>query len=147
VVLVGLLRDAPILDAVSTAPASPGLSEIVSGSVSFGEAIARDKLSRVHLVGFGRSDLPLTALLTSPRFSIMMEALQRAYDHIILDAGMLDDERLQLAAIAPRCVLIVQGKDGPAAAVLDRLAAAGFADIAIMTGSEMANPSDRRAAA
>jgi succinoglycan biosynthesis transport protein ExoP len=98
-------------------------------------------------VGFGRSDLPLTALLTSPRFSIMMEALQRAYDHIILDAGMLDDERLQLAAIAPRCVLIVQGKDGPAAAVLDRLAAAGFADIAIMTGSEMANPSDRRAAA
>jgi succinoglycan biosynthesis transport protein ExoP len=147
VVLVGLLPDAPILDAVTAAPSSPGLSEIVSGSVSFGEAIGRDKLSRVHLVGFGRSDLSLTAVLTSPRFAIMMEALQRAYDHIIIDAGRLDDERLQLAAIAPRCVLIVQEKDGPANGVLDRLAATGFADVAVMRGADMTNPANQRAAA
>jgi succinoglycan biosynthesis transport protein ExoP len=145
VVLVGLLKRAPVLDAVAVRPHMPGLSEVVRGRASFGEVLGKDRLSRLHLVSFGASDVPLSALLSSRRFAVMMEALTRAYDHIIIDAGRLGDEGLRLARVAPRCVVITPERGAPAE--VQRLAAAGFADIAILTERDVeADRSDRHAA-
>jgi uncharacterized protein involved in exopolysaccharide biosynthesis/Mrp family chromosome partitioning ATPase len=145
VVLVGLLRRAPVLDAVALRPHMPGLSDVVRGRASFGEILGKDRLSRLHVVSFGLSDVSLSALVGAGRFTVMMEALARAYDHVVIDAGRLGDHGLRLAAVAPHCVVIAPDKGEPAE--MQRLAAAGFADIAILAERDArADRSDRRAA-
>src|SRR5262249_11562448 len=54
VVLIDLAVGAPNLAAISDDPQAPGLAEVIRGTASFGDALTRDKLSRVHLVGAGR---------------------------------------------------------------------------------------------
>jgi succinoglycan biosynthesis transport protein ExoP len=145
VVLVGLLKRAPVLDAVALRPQMPGLSDVVRGRASFGEVLGKDRLSRLHLVSFGASDVPLSALVGSRRFTVMMEALARAYDHVVIDAGKLGDLGLRLAAVAPRCVVIAPDTGQPAE--MQRLAAAGFTNIAVLAERDAtADRSNRRAA-
>jgi succinoglycan biosynthesis transport protein ExoP len=145
VVLVGLVRRSPVLDAVALRPHMPGLSDVVQGRASFGEVVGRDRLSRLHLINFGASDVPLAALFGSRRFAVMMAALARAYDHVVIDAGRLGEDGLQLASVAPRCVAITQDRGEPGE--LRRLAAAGFADIVTLAGRDAAaGRADRRAA-
>jgi uncharacterized protein involved in exopolysaccharide biosynthesis len=145
VVLVGLVRWSPVLDAVALRPHMPGLSDVVRGRASFGEVVGRDRLSRLHLINFGASDVPLAALIGSRRFAVMMAALARAYDHVVIDAGRLGEDGLQLASVAPRCVVITQDQGEPGE--LRRLAAVGFADIVTLAGRDAeAGRADRRAA-
>ncbi len=153
VVMVGLTKGAPVLEAVSTGAQGPGLTDAVSGAASFGQIIAKDTLSRVHLVHLGRADLPLETLLDAPRFRTMMEALCRVYDHVVIDAGNMGGQTgghcARLAAIAARCVLIAPDQVTPENSAAHRaLAAAGFADISIMTGAaaQSGRPQDRAAA-
>jgi polysaccharide biosynthesis transport protein len=136
VVVVGLIRRAPVLEAISTWPDMPGLSDVISGVASFGQIISKDKLSRVHVVHYGRSELPIEALLNARQFAVMMEALRRAYDHVIIDAGTISGDCFRLAAVASRCVLIARDRTEPATtAAFQMLSGAGFTEIAIMTGS------------
>jgi len=141
VVLIGLARPSKVLEAVSTFPNMPGLTDVVQGTASFGNVIGKDKLSRVHLIHHGRADLPFATLVNSREFRVMMEALARAYTHVILDAGHLGVDCFHLAALAPRCVLIAP-EDAPreTAAACQMLAGAGFADIAVMSGAGAAQP-------
>ena len=75
----------------------------------------------------------------------MMEALARAYDHVIIDAGRLGEDGLQLAAVAPRCVVIAPDRGEPAEP--RRLAAAGFADIVTLAERDAAADGSDRCAA
>ena len=140
-----LLKRSPVLDAAALRPPMPGLSDVVRGRASFGEVLGKDRLSRLHLVSFGLADVSPSTLVGSGRFTVMMEALARSYDHVVIDAGRLADHGLRLAAVAPRCVVIAPDKGEPAE--MQRLAAAGFADIAILAERDArADRSDRRAA-
>ncbi len=56
----------------------------MTGSASFGQIITKDRLSSLHLVGAGRA--PDRAALQSPRLGMAIDALLRAYDHVVLDA-------------------------------------------------------------
>jgi polysaccharide biosynthesis transport protein len=137
VVVVRLVGQESAAEALLAWPDAPGLTDVISGASSFGRIIGRDRLSRVHLVNRGWSDLPLTAIVTAPRFKVMMEALERAYDHVIIDVGYTGGDFVNLAAVAPRCVLIARE-----AARLETLKGfqmltnAGFADIAVMSSAE-----------
>jgi uncharacterized protein involved in exopolysaccharide biosynthesis/Mrp family chromosome partitioning ATPase len=133
VVLVGLVHPAPVLDVVAAMPDGPGLTDVVSGKASFGEIVSRDKLSRLHIVRHGRSDVPQQALLNSRAFAVTLEALSRAYEHVVIDAGAIGPSCFQLAALAPRAVLMVS-ENAPADTTnaVQMLTAAGFADIAVM---------------
>jgi hypothetical protein len=113
----------------------------VDGTVSFGRIIGKDRHSRVHLVLHGQADLPVSELIDAGQFQVMMEALARAYTHVIVDAGQLDVGCFRLAALAPRCVLIAPD-DAPreTAAAYHMLAAAGFAVITVV--SEAATEAD-----
>jgi Mrp family chromosome partitioning ATPase len=119
----------------------PGLTDMVRGAVSFGQVIGKDKLSGVHLILHGRTDLPFSDLINSRPFKVMMEALARAYTHVIVDAGHLGVDCFRLAAMTPRCVLIVPD-DAPqeTAAAYQMLAVAGFADITVVSESASAKP-------
>src|SRR5262249_20572109 len=87
VVLIDLAVGAPDIAAISSDPQAPGVAEVVRGTASFGEVIMRDKLSRLHLVAAGRIGADSAALLAAPRLAMMVEALARTYDYVIIDAG------------------------------------------------------------
>lgn len=136
VVVVGLLKQAPVLEAVSAWPNMPGLSDVIAGSASFGQIISKDKLSRVHIVQYGRAEVRLAAILGSRQFAVMMEALRRAYDHVIIDAGTLSGECSRLSAMAPRCLLIARDRAELAtSAAFEILVDAGFGEVAVMAGT------------
>ncbi len=139
VVMVDLTRDAPLPAGASAGSSGPGLIDVMRGTASFGQIIARDPLSRAHLVHLGGGDLAdadvsIETLLPAPRFVILIEALSRTYSHVIIVAGTVKGNCARLAAIAPRCVLSVPDAAVPAVwAARQVLTAAGFSDVAIMS--------------
>jgi succinoglycan biosynthesis transport protein ExoP len=134
VVMVGLVKRAPVLEAIATPPHLPGLSDVVRGMATFGQIVGKDRLSGVHLVRYGRSDMSMDTLLGAGQFGVLMEALSRAYAHVIIDAGPLSDHAFLLAAVAPRAVLIAgDGAPEEIAGAVEMLTGAGFADIAVMS--------------
>jgi succinoglycan biosynthesis transport protein ExoP len=119
------------LAVVSSNPRAPGLSDVIRGQASIGEAITRDRLSSLHLVTAGAPSNDAAALLRSVPLLTVIEALARTYDFIVVDAGGVPDALLpRVAEFAPRAVLIAPGatNDGVREAG-QRLSAAGFRDI------------------
>jgi hypothetical protein len=128
VVLVGLVPDAS--EAMGLEANATGLAVVVRGAASFGQVIRRDNQSRLHLVAFGVPDCAIDTILNSRRFLTMIEALAKACDHVVIDAGDLGGATLRLAAIAPRGVLIASDDTQcEAASGCRMLAGAGFTDV------------------
>jgi hypothetical protein len=70
----------------------------------------------------------------------MIEALAKAYDHVVIDAGDPASGTLRLAAIAPPGVLVASPDAQREAASASRmLSGAGFADVAVMTPAAAAD--------
>ncbi len=136
VVLADLALNAPNLSIMSVEPQSPGFAELARGAASFGDIITRDKFSRIHLVSTGQVNGDADALFAAPRLTITLEALARAYDHLVIDGGALAEAPVAFfAGIAPRAVLVA--KDIAAPETLDAravLTAAGFADVVSIQG-------------
>jgi succinoglycan biosynthesis transport protein ExoP len=133
VVLIELARRSRVLEAISAWPNMPGLTDVIRGTTSFGHVIGKDKLSRLHIIHHGRTGLPQATLVKSPQFRVMMEALARAYTHVIIDAGHLGVDCFHLAALAPRCVLIApDDAERETAAACQMLTGAGFVDVTVM---------------
>jgi Mrp family chromosome partitioning ATPase len=135
VVVVDLTMASPMLVAVSADPAAPGLSDLMQASASFGQIITKDRLSGVHIVGAGRN--PDRTLLQFPRLGLAIDALARAYDHVVLDAGTATDLPTSLIAQNAQAVIVPDPAITPAAraAMRDQLVEAGFTDVTILTGA------------
>jgi polysaccharide biosynthesis transport protein len=134
VVLVELAVASPNLSVIASEPSAPGLSELVAGSVTFGQIITRDRHSRAHLIMAGRAPVDAVALMESQRLAIAIEALGRSYDHVVLDAGVVEEVPLdRFAILAPRAVLVAADLDDPATAISRaRLLKAGFANVSVL---------------
>ena len=76
----------------------------------------------------------------SPRLTMMIEALARTYDHVIIDAGTTFEAAVQrLYRLAPRAVLVAtEQMSAPTMAARDRLIAAGYGEIAVLDGAASA---------
>ncbi len=135
VVVVDLTMTSPMLGSVSIDPAAPGLSDLMQASASFGQIITKDRLSSVHIVGAGRH--PDRALLQFPRLGLAIDALTRAYDHVVLDAGTAADLPTGLIAQNAHAVIIPDPAMTPAAraTMRDQLVEAGFLDVTILSGA------------
>ena len=152
VALVDLAMTSPTLAAVSNDPGSPGLTDLMQGTASFGQIITKDRLSGVHLIGAGR-DVSQRALLQLPRLNLAIDALLRAYDHVVLDAGTASDLPSTLIALQAHAVVIpdpsitLQARS----TMRDQLLASGFLGVTILNSSAtLANagaPGERYAAA
>jgi uncharacterized protein involved in exopolysaccharide biosynthesis/Mrp family chromosome partitioning ATPase len=136
VVLIDLAVGAPNLAAISDNPHAPGLAEVVRGTAAFGDALTRDKLSRVHLIGAGRTGGD-AAFVGSPRLAVLIEALARTYDHVLIDTGATFEAPVErIRALAPRGVLVAADERSPATrAARDRLRAVGYGEIAVLDGA------------
>jgi uncharacterized protein involved in exopolysaccharide biosynthesis/Mrp family chromosome partitioning ATPase len=136
VILCDLALSAPNLSVVSTDPQAPGFAELVRGTASFGDIVTRDKFSRLHLIATGRVAGDAQSIVSSPRLVISLEALARAYDHVVIDAGAIGDAALHpLARMAPRAMLVATDLADPATiSARQQLLMAGFADVTLVQG-------------
>jgi uncharacterized protein involved in exopolysaccharide biosynthesis/Mrp family chromosome partitioning ATPase len=133
VVLVDLAFASPNLDVISTDPAAPGIADLVRGAASFGDVITRDRFSRVHVVAAGKVGGDGAALFTSHMLTSALDALAHSYDHMVVDVGVQPGTAMApIARIAPRAVLV--GDVAEVVSLRDGLRAAGFSDVAVMTG-------------
>jgi Mrp family chromosome partitioning ATPase len=94
----------------------------------------------VHLIAAGRVDADAAALPSSPRLAMMVEALARTYDHVIIDAGPVAEAAVErLHRLAPRAALVAAEETAaPTTAARDRLTAAGYGEIAVLDGAASA---------
>jgi len=137
VILVELSLERPSLAAITTDPRMPGVADLVRGTASFGQIITRDRFSKVQVIAAGRVGADAAAVYTSERLRIGIEALSRAYDHLVIDAGAVPNVPAdRIARLAPCGVLVASGQaSAKAEAVRDLLGNAGFDDIAVFTGT------------
>jgi succinoglycan biosynthesis transport protein ExoP len=135
-VLVDLAVNSPNIPIISHDPQAPGIAELVRGQASFAEIITRDRFSRLQLVALGKVGADGPAVLVSQRLAGTIDALARAYDHVVVDAGALPEAAIErLARLAPRAVLVATNVTNPAtAAAREQLITAGFADVALLLG-------------
>lgn len=139
-VLVDLAINSPNIPIISHDPKAPGIAELVHGRASFGEIITRDKFSRLQLVAVGNVGGDGAAIMVSQRLASTIDALARAYDHVVVDAGALPEAAIErLAKLAPRAVLVATTvTNATTAAARERLIAAGFNDVAMLLGQPQA---------
>ena len=150
VVLVDMSMS-PTLAAVTADPNAPGLSDVAAGTASFGQIIGKDRMSRVQIIGGGTQKMD-AATMQSPRLMMTIDALMRVYDHVVLDAGSLDDIPEHLVATNAYAVLIATGLDIQSREVVrSELLGAGFRGVTMLNGpadpSELGRPGGRMAAA
>ncbi|UPT93353.1 exopolysaccharide transport family protein [Bradyrhizobium barranii subsp. apii] len=129
VVVVDLAASSPTIAAVSVDASAPGLAELMQGEASFAQIITRDKLSRLHLVMAGRPGFD-RSLLQSPRVTLAIDALLRAYDHVLVD-----DLPAELLTAHARAVVVPDVSMAPDARTLmcEQLKAVGFSEVTMLS--------------
>jgi Mrp family chromosome partitioning ATPase len=134
VVVVDLAASSPTIAAVSVDASAPGLAELMQGEASFAQIITRDKLSRLHLVMAGRPGFD-RSLLQSPRVTLAIDALLRAYDHVLLDAGSASDLPAELLTARARAVVVPDAAMAPDARtqMCEQLSAVGFSEVTMLS--------------
>jgi MinD-like ATPase involved in chromosome partitioning or flagellar assembly len=150
-VLVDLAMASPTLAAVSSDPSAPGLTELMQGSASFGDIITKDRASGVHIVGAGQ-DAAQRQLLQMPRINLAIDALSRAYNYVVLDAGTASDLPASVIAAQAHAVIIPDPAITATARDMMRsqLLASGFTGVTILTAPstmDLGAPGERIAAA
>lgn len=133
VVLIDLAPSSLALRAISTDPGAPGLAELLLKQASFGDIINRDRFSQLHLVttGHGGAD---RALLRSPELNLVLDALLRVYDHVLLDASAATDLSAELLS-AQAHAIVLPDPDMTAHEQAQRraqLMAVGFLDVTML---------------
>jgi succinoglycan biosynthesis transport protein ExoP len=151
VVLVDVSMASATIKAVMTDPSAPGLTDLAQGSASFGQIIGKDRMSNVQIVGAGTGRVD-AAMRQSPRVTMTVDALMRVYDHVVLDAGTLDEVPEQLVASNAHAVLIAAGLDQQTRDVVrSELFVAGFRGVTMLDAaadpSQLGQPGGRMAAA
>ena len=141
VVVVDLAGSSPTIAAVSADPMAPGLAELMQGEASFAQVITKDRLSRLQLVTAGRPGFD-RSLLQSPRVTLAIDALLRAYDHVLIDAGSASDLPAELLTANARAVVVPDASMEPDARALmcEQLRAVGFSEVTML--SKPVQPSD-----
>jgi succinoglycan biosynthesis transport protein ExoP len=152
VVLVDLGGASQIIALCSVDPMAPGLVELMLGEASFSGIITKDQRSKLHLVSAGRPGTDRTELYT-PRLVLALDALQRVYDHVLLDAGNASDLPAELFT-GGACAVVVPDPAMASEArtqLSQQLAAVGFGAVTMLTGpadiSDLGQSSQRGVAA
>jgi Mrp family chromosome partitioning ATPase len=128
----------------------PGLSELLSGSATFSEAIHRDRGSRVHVVPQGAARFSALDAAAQARLGTVLDALALTYDFVMLTAPSGAGKSDFAAAHCSAAILVSQAGAGDPATVEahERLTAAGIEDVVVLLVSDGDGaPRDRSLAA
>jgi uncharacterized protein involved in exopolysaccharide biosynthesis/Mrp family chromosome partitioning ATPase len=134
VIVIDLAASSPTIAAISVDPSAPGLAELMQGEASFAQIITRDRLSRVQLVNAGRPGFDRTQL-QSPRLMLAIDALQRVYDHVLLDAGTASDLPAELLTTNALAVVVPDAsmQEDARATMSEQLEAVGFSEVTMLS--------------
>jgi capsular exopolysaccharide synthesis family protein len=105
----------PVQHLIFDADDEVGLSSVWAGNTSLREAIQPTAVTNLHLLPCGPIPDQPSDLLTSKRFSLLLEALLGAFDRIVIDSPPLATaaEGQVLAAAAEGTLLVVRMKHSP----------------------------------
>ena len=100
------------IDAMLAKPQVIGATDLLSGVGTFGEAIHRDRKTRLHVIPFGLSgyaaDEPDP---NAPAFRSALDALAQSYDYVVLSAGPLGEALDALLPAEDRILMITSRDD------------------------------------
>ncbi len=124
---------------------APGISEILFGTANFSDAIQRDRASRIHVIPLGRGVRDSAALLSAERLSIILGALNKTYDHVVIAASVLGPTGAErLSRFSRAAVLVVPSEAEDAfAAESETLIARGFSNVMVVAVSPDNDPKHR----
>jgi succinoglycan biosynthesis transport protein ExoP len=125
-VLVDLDRHADGLSHAIGLAEAPGLAELMANEIGFADAIHRDPHSDLHVVPAGISAAEADDPAEKGELSVVLQALARTYDAVLLDTRSIGEAAAMKRLIAAVDVtLIVRGEADEAAmaATLERFAA------------------------
>lgn len=130
--------------------AQPGITDLLASEKQFTDVIHMDRYSDAHVIPAGQSD-PVKAMSAADRLPIIINALQSAYDIIVVECGPADVEGLGHLAVAGAQVVVsvVDPEEARVAETAAMLADAGHNDVIFMTSRSTGVPvlSPRRKAA
>jgi uncharacterized protein involved in exopolysaccharide biosynthesis/Mrp family chromosome partitioning ATPase len=118
----------------------PGVTDLLCGEVSFGETIHSDRLSAVHIIPQGISDVS-KAQAGARRLTMIIDALTQAYDIVIVECGPADAaSAVKLVGARDGAIVLSlpHPKEGQLAEALADLERAGVEDVVLM--SEVPDP-------
>ena len=113
---------------------------------TFKQIIVRDRMSPVHLVMAGRMTGDVEAIMNSPQLVIALEALGRAYDHVIVDAGVVTEVPAEhFAQVIQVAVLVCERTDDRAAVeAIEQIDSAGFKSVRLLPGPQAGPIQEKR---
>ncbi len=103
-IILDLNEHNPDLDQLIEQSEPDGISDIFAGEVTVGDAIHADIGSRAHVMPFGFSNIK-TANPTD--FHDLIDVLQKTYDFIVIDGGVLGGLEIMVAPQSTLAVLVV----------------------------------------
>ncbi|MFG1290452.1 hypothetical protein [Xanthobacter versatilis] len=125
---------------------APGMSELLFGVAGFGETIHRDARSRAHVIPPGRDARGGSFVVGAERLALVLGALTRTYDYVIVAAPSLSgaDGGDRLAALDPLVVCLTADTAPSTAAVesFDALAQQRFARVVMLCLAEPRDADD-----
>jgi len=137
VVLVELPQAMPKLASLTLDASAFGVAEWVRGTASFDQVISRDRVSALHVMTAGRVDADRWRLLAADRLKLLLDALARSYDQVVIDAGAVSEAgRDAWAQLADRVVLLGVASAQATRAANNALITAGFKDITVLNAAD-----------
>ena len=136
VVLVELPQAVPKLASLTLDESAFGVAELVRGTASFDQVISRDRASALHVITAGRAGADRWSLLTADRLRLLLEALARSYDQVVIDAGAVSQPgRDGWPQLADRVVLLGGASAEATRAANNALMTAGLKDITVLNAA------------
>jgi LmbE family N-acetylglucosaminyl deacetylase/Mrp family chromosome partitioning ATPase len=136
VVLVELPQATPKLASLTLDESAFGLAEWVCGTASFDQVISRDRVSALHVIIAGRVSSDRCSLLAADRLKLLVDALARSYDQVVIDAGAVSEAgRDGWARLADRVVLLGVASAETTRAANNALITVGFKDITVLNAA------------
>jgi LmbE family N-acetylglucosaminyl deacetylase/Mrp family chromosome partitioning ATPase len=136
VVLVELPQAMPKLASLILDESAFGVAEWVRGTAAFDQVISRDRASALHVIPAGRVGADHQSLLAAERLKLLLEALGRSYDQVVVDAGAVSQAgRNGWAQLADRVVLLGVASVEATTAANNALITAGFKDIMVLNAA------------
>ncbi len=147
-----LVLDADLLHAglgeALNIPKRGGLAELMLGEASFREVVTTDEASGTDVITAGFSTGRAAGLLASGRMELILNALDKAYERIVLDAPSVLDSEFggSLGLLGPQAVALVDGANiAQVNTIASKLMASGCTDVVTVDASAMAGSMQNRA--
>jgi exopolysaccharide transport family protein len=120
----------------------PGITNLLAGEAAFADTIHADRLSEAHILPQGTADAR-RAMRAADRLAMILDALARAYDLVLIECGDTDVTGVSRLARKGDAEIILSAAGAPMEeieTIAGGFIEAGYEDVVLMLGSAPASP-------